>query len=331
MFDELDRSSGELQKPEPERRGPEEVIAASRAEGPPASEIYVQPQEQASAGRPHYPPLPAVYTQAPGGPHIQKSAPAPACAPPPMYGYQPYAQAQPLPTGQALRELPGQYRKMLFRPGPRSFSEEQGKAEWGIIWVQLLFLLVFEAMLALPVGLIDIPVLNSSLSSVGAAPLSSTFFLIAITIGVIVFAPIAFFTLVAIQYLLGRAFQGTGQFKQQAYNQLLFQVPTTFLISLLYLVMTPFLGDVASLLTAVPGAAVAPQASAPGLIVVLLVSLLAWVISIYSIVLNVFAMMAAHRLTGGRATGVVLLPYALILVLYAGCVCAGTFAAVSGL
>jgi hypothetical protein len=247
-----------------------------------------------------------------------------------MYGYQPPAQVQPLPTGQAWRELPGQYRKILFKPGPRSFSEEQGKAQWGIIWVQLLFLLAFEAMLALPVGLVDIPVLNSSLSSVGAAPLPSSFFLIAITIGVIVFAPIAFFTLVAIQYLLGRAFGGIGQFKQQAYNQLLFQVPTTFLISLLYLVITPFLGDAASLLAAAP-AAVTAQVSAPGLIVVLLVGLLAWVISIYSMVLNVFAIMAAHRLTGGRASGVVLLPYALLLVLYAGCVCAGMFATLGGL
>jgi ABC-type Co2+ transport system permease subunit len=336
MSEELNQSPDAQQGPEVERQGPPEA-AAGRAQGQqPASEIYIQPEERAYAGQPHYPPLPEMYAQAPGGPHIQNpySAPAPGApgfAPQPAYRYEALVRAQPLPLAQSLRELPAQYRKILLRPGVPSFAEEQGKAEWGVIWLQIFLLMVFETMLALPVGLGYIPALNNSLSSVGAAPLSSSVFLIALTVGVIVFAPIAFFIQVGIQYLLGRAFQGRGQFTQQAYNQLLFQVPTTFLISLLYVIMTPFLSDMASVLSVTSGSVAPLPVNGVGLAVVLLMGLLAWAISIYAIVLNVFAIMASHRISGGRATGVVLIPYAVLLVLYAGCICAGVFAALGGM
>lgn len=314
-----ERKQSAPQGPRAQRDGPEETSAA---------EIYVHPQD-AAVSWPSYPPQPEAYTQASAGPRVRQPYAVPGAGPDP--GYEREAVAQPLPLGQAIRELPGQYQKILFKPGPRSFSQEQGKAEWGIIWIQILALVVFEAMLALPVGLVDIPVLNSSLSALGAAPLSSSFFLTALTLGVIVFAPFAFFLLVGLQYLLARAFQGTGHIKQQAYNQLLFQVPTTFLTALLYLAMTPALGGMASLLALPPGAAPPANVNPLGLIVMLVVGLLAWAVGIYSVVLNVFAIMAAHRVTGGRATGVVLIPYALLLVLYAGCVCAGTFVAMSSL
>jgi hypothetical protein len=34
----------------------------------------------------------------------------------------------PLPLGQAIRELPGQYIKVLIRPSVKTFEEEKGKA-----------------------------------------------------------------------------------------------------------------------------------------------------------------------------------------------------------
>ena len=37
---------------------------------------------------------------------------------------------------------------------------------------------------------------------------------------------------------------------------------------------------------------------------------------VYSLVLNVFSIMAAHRMSGGRASGVVLIPYGVFVVLY---------------
>lgn len=322
MSEERKQSADEPGGAEAQRDGPQEGSAA---------EIYVHPQDMAAASWPSYPPQPEVYTRAPTASRARHPFTAPGAGSAPGYEREAVAQVQPLPLGQAIRELPGQYQKILFRPGPRSFSQEQGKAEWSIIWIQLLILVIFEAMLALPVGLVDIPVLNSSLSALGAAPLSSSFFLTALTLGIVLFAPIAFFTVVGVQYLLGRAFQGTGHMKQQAYNQLLFQVPTTFLTALLYLAMTPVLGGVAALLAAPPGTALPSNVSPPGLLIVLVVSLLAWAVGIYSVVLNVFAIMATHRVTGGRATGVVLIPYALLLVLYAGCVCAGAFVMMSSL
>ena len=318
-------------------RAPQEqsaaIVQAQEGQGQPASEVYVQPEEITPAGQPQYPPPPEAYAQAEQPPRIQNPYAAPATGygapdfvPPPAYGYgsEPFPQAQPLPLGQAIRELPAQYRKILFKPGPRSFAEEQGKAEWGIIWVQILFLMLFEAILALPVGLVEIPVLNSSLSAAGAAPIASSTFLTVATIAVIIFAPIVFFVMVSIQYLLGRAFQGRGQFKQQAYNQLLFQVPTIFIVSLLYLIMTPFLSSVTSVLAVTPGSTTLPSVNPLGLVVILLVGLLAWAINIYGIVLNVFSIMAAHRISGGRATGVVLIPYAILLILYFGCICVST-------
>jgi len=341
-----------------------ESEATVPGQGQPASEVYIQPEETTPAGQPSYPPPPESYAQAEQQPRIQNpygaspeqpriqnpygaspeqpriqnpyAAPptgygAPDFVPPPAYGYgyEPLPQAQPLPRGQAIRELPSQYRKILFKPGPRSFAEEQGKAEWGIIWVQILFLMLFEAILVLPVGLIELPVLNSSLSAAGGTPIASSTFLTAATLAVIIFAPVVFFVVVSIQYLLGRAFQGRGQFKQQAYNQLLFQVPSVFVTALLYLIMTPFLGGLASLMTVTPGSTAVPSVNPLGLVVILIVGLLAWAVNIYSIVLNVFSIMAAHRISGGRATGVVLIPYAVLLILYFGCVCVSTIVAFS--
>lgn len=336
--------AGEAQKwpgegsSENEPQGQPKVTAQARApQGQPTPEVYIQPEAITSAGQPQYPPLPEAYAQPQEPPGIQNPYASPATgygAPgfaPQLYGYETFSRAQPLPLGQAIRELPGQYRKILFKPGPRSFAQEQGKAEWGIIWIQILFLTIFEAILALPVGLVDVPIINSSLTTTGAAPISSAVFLTVVTIAVIIIAPIAFFALVGIQYLVGRAFQGRGQFKQQAYNQLLFQVPITFITSLLYLVMTPFLSGMTSMITLTPGSTTVPGVNALGLVVILVAGLLAWAVSIYGIILNVFSIMAAHRISGGRATGVVLIPYAVLLVLYFGLVCASTLITLSSL
>ena len=48
-------------------------------------------------------------------------------------------------------------------------------------------------------------------------------------------------------------------------------------------------------------------------------------LGIYQIVLQIFTIMATHRLSGGKATAVVLLPYAAFVVLYLILVFAGIF------
>ena len=331
------------QEPKPAVSAPQYPPAAPKPadqpQYPPTPEVYIQPAEAASPAQPQYPPAPSAYTPplpASQNPATGYGAPpagynnvppagygAPAFPPPPGYGYVPqsdFPQARPLPLGQAIRELTSQYLKILRKPSARSFAAEQGKAEWGIIWMQILFLVVLEAITALPLGIMEGNLFNSlnTMEPAGATPFPTSVFIPAITIGVVVLAPISLFLIVGVQYLTARAFKGTGSFKQQMYNQLLFQVPTTFIIAALYLIMTPFLSSFMAFSSPGQFSNFNPLA----FIVVMLVGLVAWGISIYSIILNVFAIMAAHRLSGGRGTGAVLIPYGVLLVLYFGCVCA---------
>jgi len=91
----------------------------------------------------------------------------------------------------------------------------------------------------------------------------------------------------AIIYGLARAFGGQGTFLTQSYTYLLFDVP---------------LGIVSSLIALIP--------IAGGFISI--------AIGIYSIVLAIFSVMAVHRLSGGRATAVVLIPIGVALLLICG-------------
>jgi hypothetical protein len=47
--------------------------------------------------------------------------------------------------------------------------------------------------------------------------------------------------------------------------------------------------------------------------------LVGFALAIYQIVLNVLSIMASHRLTGGKATAVVLIPFAVIVLLFFLC------------
>src|SRR5258708_21019524 len=73
-------------------------------------------------------------------------------------GYVP-PQATPLPLNQAIQNLPNQYIKILTRPGVQAFAEEQGKAEWGIIWIQLLIM----GLIGTLVGIFQTVLLHPSL------------------------------------------------------------------------------------------------------------------------------------------------------------------------
>ncbi|MGH2480943.1 MAG: hypothetical protein ACRDHW_14915, partial [Ktedonobacteraceae bacterium] len=77
---------------------------------------------------PQYPSQKSYPSEQPETPGYQRDSP---------YGYTPQ---RPRPPGQAIQELPTQYVKVLTKPGAQPFLEEQSKADWGVIWVQLLFL-----------------------------------------------------------------------------------------------------------------------------------------------------------------------------------------------
>jgi hypothetical protein len=205
----------------------------------------------------------------------------------------------PLPLGEAIRQLPGQYRRILTRPSAQTFVMEMGKAAWNITWVQLIAYAVIAALLSWLAILIS-PA-SRDMGAAGASPLSPAILqaiTLASSIGLVVLVPLSFFIHQGITYLIARAFNGNGTFLRQAYTALLFQVP---------------LGIASSLLGLVP-------------IVGLLVGIAAL---IYEIVLAVFSIMAVHRLSGGKATAVVILPVLILGIVF--CAVAVTLGVIIGL
>lgn len=296
-----------------------------------------------------YPPLPSFYEQmnAPdpyGAPATNYSAqpftpppnygvpsmpppgygmpPAPSFMPPPGYAQPPFTErprydfvplAHPLPLGQALSELPQQYLKVLKKPAARTFVEEQGKAEWGIIWMQLLFIAILAGASVLIGAALQAHTTSTLLSSLSSLSpnnsdpsLTSTATAPLLLIAsieapiVAILTPLLFLAGMGIQYGLAMLFRGNGQYKQQTYNYLLFYVPVeviTIVLNLLALLLAIlFANPFILFLTFLP-------------------SLAALGLGIYSIVLNVFSTMATHRLSGGKATAVVLIPYGVLFVL----------------
>jgi hypothetical protein len=232
-----------------------------------------------------------------GTPPPQQS---PYGTPPPQYGAPPYQQGgygyvppqqAPRPVGQAIQELPNQYIKVVTKPSAQTFAEEMGKADWAMVWIQLLALAILGTIFGLirgAIGLVSNPFVNTgggfNYNVFTALTVSgSTFSFIAV--------PVAFFIIVGIQYLLAKAFQGQGNFVTQGYSTLLYQVPITVVSYILGLI--PIFGGIAG-----------------------------FALYIYSIVLNVFAIMAVHRLSGGKATAVVLIPVAVLFLLVLLCIIA---------
>src|SRR5215471_8848951 len=198
------------------------------------------------------------------------------------YGYAPPQQA-PRPIGQAIQELPNQYFKVLTKPSAQTFAEEMGKADWSMVWIQLLIWALIGTILGIIRGAIGLAgssfVSNNTFNPAAVMALTvsgSTFSFIAV--------PVSFFIVVGIQYLLAKAFQGEGNFLRQGYTYLLFNVPINIISYLLGFI--PILGGIAG-----------------------------FALFIYGIVLNVFSIMAVHRLSGGKAAGVVLIPIAVVFLL----------------
>ena len=97
------------------------------------------------------------------------------------------------------------------------------------------------------------------------------------SIGLVVVLPMLFFLLMGIVYLLARAFGGQGTFLEQCNTSLYIQAPLGIFSKLLALI--PIVGRV-----------------------------LNSVLSLYGIVLQVFVIMAVHRLSRGKAITTILIP-----------------------
>ena len=163
-----------------------------------------------------------------------------------------------------------------------TFAEEMGKASWDIVWVQLIALAIISAILSYLYTLISPTFTMTSSSTIDTATLRSL--LAGFSLVSIILVPVFFFIGQGILYGLAKAFGGQGKFVTQCYSNLLFSVP---------------IGIVSGIVNLIPIAG----------------AFVAFALSIYSIVLNIFSLMAVHRLSGGKATAVVLIPVGVVLLL----------------
>jgi hypothetical protein len=217
------------------------------------------------------------------GPDAEDNFRTPVPPPPPPYGMPVDAPpVTPLPLSEAIRQLPDQYVRVVTRPGATTFAQEQGKASWDIVWVQLAFFTVISVLASFVVfnvtmfaypGMAESPQNVQVIRSVaGVFPLSY-----------IILTPLSFFIGTGIYHLIAKAFGGQGTFLAYCYSYMLFYVP---------------LGIVSLILSMIP-----------------FVNYLGFAVGIYEIVLMVFMTMAVHRLSGGKATlAVLILPIALIVL-----------------
>ena len=235
--------------------------------------------------------------------------------PPPQYGFPPNQQGgygygyaspqQPRPLGQAIRDLPNQYRNVLSHPSDQTFAVEMVKADWTVVWAQLLILVVVGVVLGLISGVYVSAQASQILGTPGLSS-SAAAFTVATSVGGaflrIIFIPAAFFIGVGVQYALAKAFNGQGTFLAQSYTHLLFKTPLD-IIGYIFSTIFVFIPGVGTILGG-------------------LVSL---ALLVYAVVLNIFQIKAVHRLSTGNALAVVLIPLAAFLLL--ACILSIAFAA----
>ena len=207
----------------------------------------------------------------------------------------------PLPLAQANRALPRQYFRVLTKPSVVTFAEEMGKASWNMVWVQLIGLGIITALLDFLRNLI-------SPLSLAAFP---TFALLSF-LSPIITVPFTFFITMGIAYGIAKAFAGRGTFLAQSNIALLPYVPLAILSKLLTL-LNPF----------VHRPLVSPHFTSPAVTsTLILFTVITFVLAacglallIYQVVLQVLGIMAVHRLTGGKAAIVIIVPTAVSFII----------------
>src|SRR5581483_1848170 len=192
------------------------------------------------------------------GPYVEDSAFAPATGPhaPPFPPPAPHwTPAAPLSLWDAIKQLPGQYWRVLTKPGTATFAAEAERARWDVIWAQVLGLSIFSALATMLLWLIVLALLNAPFSSFLAGPDAPN---AGSSLGVLFQIPTPLIGLISllggiggfflgegIAYLLAQAFGGQGDFKTQAYTSLLYRVPIG--IGTLLLSLIPLAGSIGSL------------------------------------------------------------------------------------
>lgn len=178
----------------------------------------------------------------------------------------------------AFEELPGQFVRIVKHISVVTFVQEMSKAGWSITWIQLLILAFFSSLIFTVAGLFDLAIKGTTLTT--AALVFGVVFMALLTFGAVIGL---FFVWEGILYGCARLFGGQGTFLAQSYATLLFLVPVG--IATDFLIFIPVVGIFLGLAALV-----------------------------YLVVLQVFVVMAAHRLSGGKATAAVLGPIGAAIV-----------------
>lgn len=191
---------------------------------------------------------------------------------------------EPIPNKQVPQSLEEvvyallrQYFKVLSKPAVASFNAEMDKAEWGLVWVQLLGFIIALGIFGLVLVLISSLVLSLA-GTLDFIALGSSFGLMllrALLLSLVLVVGDVF------TYVTARFFGGRGTLLTHTYSLLLFQVPLSTLAILLLLI--PGIGTFLGVLCGV-GAL------------------------IYGMVLQVFMIMAVHRLDARSAIAAVFVP-----------------------
>jgi len=190
----------------------------------------------------------------------------------------------PYTLEEIVRVLPRQYVKVLSRPSIAAFTEEMGKATWRLVWVQILGWMTILVICGLLILLIRalILIFTASLDLVG---LGSTF---GLTLLLALIIPTLLLINTVLVYLLARAFGGRGTLDVQSYTCLLFQIPLSTMVSILSFI--PTIGIVLGIFFGF-GA------------------------FLYGLLLQIFAVIAVHRLDARTAVAAVFISAVITLLL----------------
>lgn len=185
---------------------------------------------------------------------------------------------------EVINTLLRQYFKVLSKPSVASFSTEMHKAEWSLVWIQFVGLIIVFAIFGLLIVLISTIVLSitDNLDFIALASHFGLILLLALLVSIVLIASDI------LTYVTARFFGGRGTLLNHTHSLLLFQVP---------------LCTIALLLTLIPGA---------GTFLAVLFGLAALV---YGVVLQVFMVIAVHRLDARNAVATVFIPLAVGLLL----------------
>lgn len=210
-------------------------------------------------------------------------------------------QATPLPLGEAIRQLPGQYWRVITQPSSTTFAAEMGKARWNIVWIQIVLYIALVTILSTLLNVL-VPANTNALSTADTTTLTpdtiaiiqrlASFISILSTYGQILLIPLSLFVGTSLLFMLAKAFGGNGKFLPQLYSTLLFLVPLSVLLNVLTL-----------LLSLLPGIG-------SGLTLLADFGYLG-----YEGVLLGLMLVPVHRLGGGRAAGTVLSYYGVAILL----------------